>query len=123
ILEGASSLLSGGTPLVLEWNPSHLDRVGSRDKVQEAIVASYTHFANMHRNPDPRQPGYSLQTVDRLPGYAERSNLSNKTDILLVRLDPGDAEGVPTLDAILSRRAVDDEDEMVVDELERPGGA
>jgi FkbM family methyltransferase len=107
ILAGAGSLLAEGTPLVLEWNPTNLDRAGDRERLQRAVADNYTHFAGMHRNPNPEQPSFPLQTVDRLPAYAERflgpESLWNKTDILVLRLDPEQARDIRTLDAIVKR--------------------
>lgn len=106
ILDGASSLLARGIPLVLEWDPHILDRVGDREKLQRAVAENYTHFAGMHRSPNPRQR-FPLQAVDRLPAYAESfldpSNESKKTDILVVRLRRSQAAGIRTLDSTVRR--------------------
>jgi FkbM family methyltransferase len=114
ILEGASSLLGRGTPLVLEWNPVILDRVGDRGKLERAVASDYTHFAGMHRNPEPLEPSFPLQTVDRLPAYAERfldrSRGLTKTDILVLRLEPDQAAGISELDAFMRPSPADDED-------------
>lgn len=107
ILQGASRFLARGTPLVLEWNPVILDRKGDRGKLQEAIAENYTHFAGMHRNPNPRQVSFPLQTVDRLPAYGERfldrSNMLTKTDILVLRLETRQAGSLRSLDAFVRR--------------------
>lgn len=117
ILEGASSLLERGTPLVLEWNPVILDRMGDRGKLERAVAENYTHFAGMHRNPNPRQPSFPVQTTDRLPAYAERfldrSNLLTKTDILVLRLDPEQA-AVRSLDGFVRREPEEEQDEAEV---------
>jgi FkbM family methyltransferase len=109
ILEGASSLLARGTPLVLEWNPVILDRMGDRDKLERAVAENYTHFAGMRRSPDAEQPDYPLQTVDRLPAYAERflnpSDPATKTDILVLRLEDAQAARIKDLDAIVTPSA------------------
>jgi FkbM family methyltransferase len=114
ILEGGLSLLERGVPLVLEWNPVILDRVGDRGKIERAVANGYTHFAGLHRNPEPTGPSFPLQTVDRLPAYAERfldrSKMLTKTDILVVRLEPDQAAGVSDLDDLL-RQAAGDEPE------------
>jgi FkbM family methyltransferase len=105
ILAGATALLERGTPLVLEWNPSNLDKVGDRGRLQDAVAEHYTHFAGMHRNPNPNQPSFPLQTADRLPAYAERflnpENFLNKTDILVLRLTDEQAAGVRSLDEFI----------------------
>ena len=110
ILEGASRLLERGTPLVLEWNPSNLDRVSGRDKIQRAVAENYTHFACMQRNREPEQPNYPLEGVDHLSEYAERflgTSGSPKTDILVLRLEHDRAPGSKSLDAVLKRSPAD----------------
>jgi FkbM family methyltransferase len=113
ILEGASSLLAGGTPLVVEWNPLILDRMGDRGKLERAVASEYTHFAGMHRNHDVSEPGFPLQTVDELPAYAERfldrSTGLTKTDILVLRLGPEQAAGVSDLDELMRSSPEDEE--------------
>jgi FkbM family methyltransferase len=111
ILQGASSLLSRGTPLVLEWNPVILDRVGDRATIERAVAEGYTHFAGMHRSPDPLEVRFPLQTVDELPAYAERflDRSMTKTDILVLRLEPDQADGISALDEFM--RASPDDDE------------
>jgi FkbM family methyltransferase len=115
ILQGASSLLDGGTPLLLEWNPVILDRVGDRAKLEQAVARDYTHFAGMHRNPDPLEARFPLQTVDQLPAYAERfldrSTGLTKTDIVVLRLEPDQADGISDLDAFMRPTPADDEDQ------------
>ena len=65
ILEGASSLLERGTPMVLEWNPVILDRVGDRGKDRASRRRELHALRRLHRNPDPVEPSFPLQTVDR----------------------------------------------------------
>jgi FkbM family methyltransferase len=105
ILAGATALLERGTPLVLEWNPSNLDKVGDRGRLQDAVAEHYTHFAGMHRNPNPNQPSFPLQTADCLPAYAERflnpDNFLNKTDILVLRLTDEQAASVRSVDEFI----------------------
>ena len=106
ILEGASSLLARGTPLVVEWNPVILDRYGDPSKLQRAIADNYTHFASMHVNRDPRQPDFALQTADRLPRCSESlldpsTGGSRKTDILVLRLEGGQAAKIRDFGAIV----------------------
>jgi FkbM family methyltransferase len=105
ILAGALALLKRGTPLVLEWNPSNLDRIGDRGRLQDAVTEHYTHFADLHRNPNPNRPSFPLQTADRLHAYAERfldpENFLNKTDILVLRLTEEQAAGVRSLDEFI----------------------
>jgi FkbM family methyltransferase len=114
ILQGASSLLGRGTPLVLEWNPVILERVGDRGKLERAVASDYTHFAGMHRNTDPSEASFPLQPVDQLPAYAERfldrSRGLTKTDILVLRLEPDQAAGIRDLDAFMRPSPADDEE-------------
>lgn len=113
ILAGASSLLERGTPLVLEWNPVILDRVGDRGRLQREVAENYTHFAGMGRNPDPDQPSFPLQTLDRLEGYAKRfldpNDPATKTDILVLRLSAEQASSVTSLDDYLRQSPPDDD--------------
>jgi FkbM family methyltransferase len=127
ILAGGTKMLEQGTPLVLEWNPSNLDQVGDLGRLQDAVAEHYTHFAGMHRNPNPNQPSFPLQTVGRLPAYAERfldpANLAHKTDILVLRLTPEQAEGVRNLDDYVRRTAAfASDDEQLRDDDQQPGG-
>ena len=105
ILQGASSLLTRGIPLVLEWNPLILDRAGDRGMLERAVVAEYTHFAALHRSHDPAGPAFPLQPVDGLSAYAERfldrSRGVTKTDILVLRLDSGQPANVTGLDPFI----------------------
>jgi FkbM family methyltransferase len=114
ILEGASSLLARGTPLVLEWNPVILDRVGDRGKIERAVAEGYTHFAGLHRDPDPSGPRFPFRPVDQLPAYAERfldrSKMLTKTDVLVLRLEPDQAAGVSDLDAFMRPSPGEDEE-------------
>lgn len=103
ILEGASSLVALGTPLVLEWS-RHLATAGDLDKVQRAIDENYTHFIDMHPG-----RGFRLQAVDRLSAYRERLldpavSKAQKTNLLVLRLQPEQADGVTILDLPTSTR-------------------
>ena len=122
ILEGAASLLDRGTPLVLEWNPVILDRVGDRGKLQRLVADSYTHFAGMGRNPQAGGASYPLQPLDQLAAYAERfldpDDPSTKTDILVLRLTAEQAAGTTSLDDFL-RPGPDPEADIQFRELRR----
>jgi hypothetical protein len=126
ILQGASSLLRRGIPLVLEWNPVILDRVGDRGKLERAVAEGYTHFAGLHRDSDPSGANFPLQTVDRLPAYAERfldrSRGLTKTDILVLRLEPDTAAGVEDLDAFVRPSPGEDDERARGAADRRPGG-
>jgi FkbM family methyltransferase len=92
IIEGATALTAQGVPIVLEWDPAALDKVGDRGKIQEVAERDYTHFAGMRADPDPAIAGPKLwlRPVDELDDYAERfldeSRSENFTDIMLLRL-------------------------------------
>jgi len=104
ILEGASSLLARGTPLVIEMNPLVMERAGDPDKLERAISDNYTHFAGMHRDPDPEHARFPLHPVSQLDAYAEtflEPGSPAKTDILLLRLSSDQAERVTELDAFV----------------------
>jgi FkbM family methyltransferase len=127
ILQGATSLLRRGTPLVLEWNPVILERVGDRGKIERAVAEGYTHFAGMHRNVEPGQPNFPLQTVDQLPAYAERfldpSKRLTKTDILVLRLEKERMRGIRDLDSFMRPSPADEEEpEPATDDDHRPAG-
>ena len=124
ILEGASTLLARGTPIVLEWNPVILDRVGDRGKIERAVAEGYTHFAGLHRNHEPGEPSFPLQTVDRLHDYAERfldrSKGLTKTDVIVLRIEGDAADGVTDLDGLMAASAADDGDPIpVIDDSRR----
>ena len=125
ILEGASSLLARGTPLVVEWNPVILDRVGDRGKLERAVASEYTHFAGLHRNHDAFEPSFPLQTVDQLPAYADRfldrSKGLTKTDILVLRLAPAQVAGTTDLDAFMPPSRSAEEDDLGPDHQRRFG--
>ena len=83
ILEGAGSLLERGVPLVLEWNPVILDRVGDRDKFQRMVAENYTHFAGMGRNPLTRRgqlPAAGARPADRIREAVSRSRRPRDED-------------------------------------------
>ena len=116
ILEGASALLQRGLPLVLEWNPVILDRVGDRDKLQRALADNYTHFAGMGRDPDPERPNHPLKPIGDLAAFAERfvdpDDPATKTDILVLRLEPDEAAGMTSLDSLIRQTADDQDDDL-----------
>lgn len=116
ILEGSSALLERGVPIVLEWNPVILDRVGDGDKLQRALAENHTHFADMARDPDSEAPSHTLRAIDKLPAFAEQfvdpAYPASKTDILVLRLEPDEARGIASLDAFVSAALEEDEREL-----------
>jgi hypothetical protein len=68
----------------------------------------------MHRNINPNQPSFPLQTADRLPAYAERflnpENFLTKTDILVLRLTEEQAASVRSLDEFVRTRAYESDE-------------
>ncbi len=110
ILEGATSLLSRGTPARARVEPDESSTAsGTAARSSRRSRENYTHFAGMHRDHDGEGPGFPLLPVDGLSAYAERyldpANPTNKTDILAMRLTPQQAEGVDGLDTIVKRGA------------------
>jgi FkbM family methyltransferase len=122
ILAGSSTLIERGVPLVLEWNPVILDRVGDRGRLEREVAENYTHFASMSRDPDPEGASYPLQAIARLPAYAERfldpKDPATKADILVLRLEGEEATGISSLDDFV--RPIPDEDDS---ELPTAAGA
>ena len=112
ILAGASSLLEHGPPLVLEFNPAHLDRTGDRALLQRALEDSYTHFAAMHRERNRSKGDFPLRPLSELPTVAERflgkDRRTAKTDLLVLRLERDQAEGIRDLDALIKAHAVEE---------------
>ena len=123
ILEGASSLLEHGPPLVLEFNPAHLDRAGDRELLQRALEDSYTHFVGMHREHDRAEGDFPLRPVAELPAFAEnflgKDRRSGKTDILVLRLERDKAEGLRDLDAVIKAHAVEEAPHAVEEAVPR----
>jgi FkbM family methyltransferase len=114
IIEGAGCLTSRGVPIVLEWDPQALDRVGDRGKLQEVAARNYSHFTNMRSDAADDGPKFWLRPVDELDEYAERfldpSTPEKFTDIMLVRLEgnevPGEGEAEQVDLASLVKRYV-----------------
>ena len=116
ILAGASSLIERGVPLVVEWNPVILDRMGDREGLQRAVAENYTHFASMSRNPDPQGPIYPLVPIGELPAFAGRfldpSDPATKADIITLRLQEQEAAGIASLDAFVEVAEEEDDAEL-----------
>ncbi len=47
ILDGASSLLAAGVPLICEYWPAGLTRAGGLERFEELVAARFTHFADV----------------------------------------------------------------------------
>jgi len=112
IIEGATCLTSRGVPIVLEWDPKALDRMGDRGKLHEIAEREYSHFAGMRADPIGEGPKFWLRPVAELHDYAERfldrSSGQRLTDLMLVRLAedelPGDQQaGQIDLSSVLTR--------------------
>jgi len=110
ILDGASSLLSRGIPLVLEWNPVILSRLGDPGLLERAITGEYTHVATLHRDRARGRPSFPLWPVGELRSFGEwfLEYETNKTDVLVLRLDPNQGSGIRDLDAVLKASAPGD---------------
>jgi hypothetical protein len=94
IVEGATEITSRGVPIVLEWDPRSLDKIGDRGKIQEVASRNYTHFAAMRADSSVDGPRFWLRPVEELDDYAERfldpSQPGTFTDIMLLRLSEDD---------------------------------
>jgi FkbM family methyltransferase len=99
ILDGARELTSRGVPVVFEWDPVSLDRVGNRGMLQDIAATHYSHFADMRANTSGSGPKFELRPTALLPDYAAKfldpKQAATFTDILLLRL--GD-EQLPSAD-------------------------
>jgi FkbM family methyltransferase len=90
ILEGAMELTHRGIPLAFEWDPKGLDRSGGREKIEEIVGESYTHFVDMRRYGEGEGASFQLRPVSELLSF-ERIGPKGKlhfTDILVLRLTP-----------------------------------
>jgi FkbM family methyltransferase len=94
VLEGAGAVLEHGPPIVLEWDPGGLDRVGGLDKVTTAASANYTHFIPLRKEAQDSDEGRSLRPAGELGDYTDAFIAPGRsqgfTDILLLRLEPGE---------------------------------
>ena len=109
ILEGATSLLSRGTPIVLEWDPAMLDKVGDRGKIERVAADSYTHFAAMRADRRGDGPKYWMRPASELVEYAERflgERTESLNDVLFVRLPPERVPDDRTEDGAIDLSAV-----------------
>jgi hypothetical protein len=91
IIAGAGQLTEGGVPIVLEWFPNELDRLGNRQAIEDVAASQYTHFLDLRRNPDPTEPDYELRRGAALGDFAHNFDDTagrRFTDILLLRLEP-----------------------------------
>jgi FkbM family methyltransferase len=97
VLAGATALVERGVPIVLEWFPKMLDRVGKRRLIEDAVAAHYTHFLDLRPDPEPERPLYELQPGRTLSGYTQpfvEPDGPSFTDILALRLEDLDDEPV-----------------------------
>jgi FkbM family methyltransferase len=93
ILEGASSLVERGVPVVFEWDPSGLDQFGDREAVQAIIKECYTHFIDLRASHSSKRPAFQLRPAAQLGKHARRflgSGARNFTDVLVLRLERDD---------------------------------
>ena len=128
ILEGATSLLSRGTPIVVEWDPAMLDKVGDRGRIERVAAESYTHFAAMRADRRGDGPKYWMRPASGLVEYAERflgPRTESLNDVLFVRLPPElvpddrTDDGAIDLSAVIRRQVAvrPMRPEVVLDEL------
>lgn len=104
ILAGGARLLEHGVPIVLEWYPRSLDRLGDRDKLQDMVADHYTHFIDLREAPAPDIPEHQVHEAGTLGDYAEpftRSSTGRRfTDILVLRLPAGVADRIDVAKAL-----------------------
>lgn len=72
ILAGAKALRDRSVPVVLEWDPLHLDRADGRKRLESILVESYTHFIDLRRTRDTSEPHHKLRDLSELDEYSER---------------------------------------------------
>ncbi len=97
ILAGAKVLREHNVPVVLEWDPIHLERADGRKRLESILAESYTHFIDLRRTPDTSDPHHKLRKLSELEKYSERffdraEGQGRFTDILV--LSP--TQGLPS---------------------------
>jgi FkbM family methyltransferase len=90
ILQGATRLVSEGTPVILEVQPSKLNSQGGLDFLRAAANDHYTHFVDMrHVSGEPgseRGIRYEMKPIDEFEGLiGQYLTLDHFTEALLVR--------------------------------------
>ena len=114
IVEGARCLTSRGVPILLEWDPVALDKLGDRTKLHTIAEREYSHFAGMRADPAEDGPSLWIRPVRELHEYAQRfldrASGQRLTDLLLLRLGDRELptterEGEIDLSAILKEHA------------------
>jgi FkbM family methyltransferase len=103
VLAGAGTLADRGVPTVVEFHPSGLDNRGDREGIEAIAEQCYTHFVDVRRRgADRDEPRRHLRSVSELHRYADRfldpSSPVAFTDLLLLRLDPAQADAWTTAD-------------------------
>jgi FkbM family methyltransferase len=97
ILAGGGRLLETGVPIVLEWYPRALDRLGDRVKLQNSVAEHYTHFIDLRAKPGSDGTVFEILEADTLCDYVEPFSADSGrryTDILILRLPAGVAESL-----------------------------
>jgi FkbM family methyltransferase len=107
ILQGAGTLADRGVPIVFEFHPRGLEERGDRDKVHSVAEQCYTHFVDVRRQESDR-PRFELQPVMELRRHAHRlldpTSPGRFTDLLLLRLDAGQASAGAHLPELFVRQ-------------------
>ncbi len=86
VLSGAGSLVRSGVPFVLEVHTGMLDRSGGRERLEEIISSSYTHFVDLRRH--HREKVLTLEDAVRIGQFtAELAETKAYSDIMVLRLD------------------------------------
>lgn len=86
ILAGAGRLLERGVPVVLEWYPRALDRLGDRGKLQDSVAAHYTHFIDLRAKDGEDVAVHDASTLDGFADAFAGPEGRRYTDILIMRL-------------------------------------
>jgi len=109
VLEGAGTLAERGVPIVLEFHPRGLAERGDAARVHSLAEQCYTHFVDIRR-PRPGRQRFELEPVAELRRLGEQlldtPDPGRFTDVLLMRLDAGQAKAGANLpELVRSRRA------------------
>jgi len=105
ILEGASTLVRQGVPVILEWDPQGLDRLGDRSKIESIAGDHYTHFLDMRPRLTGKRPRFELRSSAALADYAEpfeEKGGRGFTDILMLRIPKRTAAALNVVEVIAS---------------------
>jgi len=73
ILTGAKTLRERKVPVVIEWDPIHLDRAESRERLESLLSESYTHFVDLRRTrKSSEEAPHMVRELSELGEFSER---------------------------------------------------